>query len=276
LGQLDCGAWTYLCLVNNRPTPRTHFWDPGWHRISYRGDNSNTQFAILGLWVAQRYGVPARSALLATARYFQNTQAGDGSWSYHAKAAANRDSMTCAGLMSLAMRYGVSSGQGRDIRPDHPISIQDPAVLRGLRYLARSLDKIVVDGNRIVGVEARDPFYFLWSLERMAVIYDLNKVGEREWYPWAAQLLVEAQGRDGRWLGIADPAATCFALLVLKRSNLARDLKLTVQEPPSPSLPDVAGPTILQGPDAFLGQTAKPRDPARPLGPSIMRTPRTK
>src|SRR5262249_16576127 len=143
-------------------------------RIVYRGDNSNTQFAILGLWVAQRHGVPARSALLANEQYFRATQLSDGSWAYHPNGHNWRDSNTCAGLLSMAMRYGVIGGQGRDIRPQQAIHVHDAAVNQGLRHLAQSLNKISVAGNHIVGADARDVLYFLWSLERMAVIYDLK------------------------------------------------------------------------------------------------------
>lgn len=287
-GQFDCGAWTYTCseydalrgwgnnLFRNRPA---NFFPnrPAPQQITYRGDNSNTQFAILGLWVAQRYGVMAHSALRTAEQYFRNTQALDGSWTYKPKQLACRDSMTCAGLMSLAMRHGISAGQGRDIRPDRPVSVHDAALLRGLRYLAQSLDKIGVLGRRIAGVEARDPLYFLWSLERLAVIYDLKEIGEREWYPWTAQMLVETQLPDGRWVGLGEPVGTCFALLVLKRSNFTKDLQLAVQERPSSPMPNVSGPTILQGMDAFLDQTSQPQRPASPpLGPSITQTPKTK
>jgi hypothetical protein len=296
-GQLACGAWSYSCLVNERqrfrnnssyglpyvpPLPYRHRVvryggrPAREQRIAYHGDNSNTQFAILGLWVAQRHGVPGHSALLATEQYFRNTQFDDGSWGYHPNARNARDSMTCAGLTSLAMRYGIGGGQGRDIRPDHPISVHDADVLRGLRYLEPSLDKITILDNRIKGVEARDPLYFLWSLERVAAIYDLKKIGEREWYPWAAQLLVETQQPCGRWLGMGDPVGTCFALLVLKRSNLAKDLQLAVRERPPRARPDISGPIILQGPDVFLGQTIKPHPPAPPIGQSITLTPQTK
>lgn len=275
-GQFECGAWSYSCLGNNRrrANPNLPVIVPARPPpIVYHGDNSNTQFAILGLWVAQRYGVPARSALLAAERYFRTTQADDGSWSYSPNNRTSRDSMTCVGLLGMAMRYGVIAGQGRDIRPDHPIMVQDGAVTRGLRYLAQSLDKIVVPRNWIIGAEARDPLYFLWSLERMAVIYDLKKIGECEWYPWAAEMLVKSQGSDGRWAGAGDPVGTCFALLVLKRSNFAKDLQLTVQEQPAP---EVSGPVILQGADVFLNRIDKPKPPPPPLGSSLTRTPPTK
>src|SRR6185437_14436498 len=100
VGQQEGGSWTYSCLVNGKRSPVTPAVSPqlpqiiSWknaaprkHAIRvrpvYRGDNSNTQFAILGLWVAQRHGVSSRQALLATEQYFRQTQASDGSWSYH-------------------------------------------------------------------------------------------------------------------------------------------------------------------------------------------------
>lgn len=305
-GQLDCGAWTYGCLVNDArrfvpPSPAGHPWTvlPNLKNprrlltTVYRGDNSNTQFAILALWVAQRHGVSARAALSAAAVYFRNTQCTDGSWSYDPTSNFWNDSMVSGGLMSLALSYGLRSGEGRNIRPDRVISVQDPAIDAGLNYLAQKLTKIRVAGNHIVGAEARDPLYFLWSLERMAVIYDLKKIGSREWYPWAAQLLIRTQWADGRWedsqwSAMNDTVSTCFALLILTRSNFAKDLQLAVQEPPSRPMPavsgpknlqkpDASGPTILQGPDAFLGQTRKPERPAStPLGPSIKQIPKTK
>lgn len=302
-GQLDGVSWSYSCLLNERrygpikwPTTPMPFWNgklnnkgaDQFRRLRFRGDNSNTQFAILGLWVAQRHGVSSRSALLATEQYFRATQYPDGSWSYHPAIQNWRDSMTCAGLMSLAMRWGVVSGQGRDIRPAQPSHVHDGAINQGLRYLAQSLDKINVAGDRIVGVEARDALYFLWSLERMAVIYDLKKIGTREWYPWEAGMLVETQRPDGHWAGMGGPVGTCFALLVLKRSNFAKDLQLTVQEAPSRSMPDIAGPTIVQGIDAFMQRSSQPRSSpsmpgtairpgaSKPLGPSITRTPNSK
>jgi hypothetical protein len=279
-GQLECGAWTYGCLKSDeeryRPLEQFSIQWTGLpdlkhadrvRRRTYRGDNSNTQFAILGLWVAQRYGVPVRNALFGAERYFRETQSTDGSWTYNPNVRWWRDSMTCAGLMSLAMRHAVIGGQGQEFRPAQPILVNDAAVLEGMQYLGQALDKISVAGDRIVGAEAREPLYFLWSLERMAVIYNLKKIGEREWYPWAAQMLVDTQWQDGRWSELGDVIGTCFALLILKRSNFAQDLQLAVKEPPgqeesSRPWPDMSSPTV---PPSLA-----------PPGPPIIRTPNTK
>jgi hypothetical protein len=275
-GQLECGAWTYTCNDKQRRTPewpaapkiisRSHSNPLGGSasrpRITYRGDNSNTQFALLGLWVAQRHGVSARRALLAAEQYFRATQLSDGSWSYHPLVPHYRDSMTCAGLMALAMRYGVISGQGRDIRPDQPVQVSDRAIRQGLHFLGESLNKVSLAGDRITGVEARDPLYFLWSLERMAMIYDRKTIGDKEWYPWAAQMLIETQRPDGSWSApYGGPVGTCFALLILKRSNLARDLQLAV-----PSEPTRRPSEEMQG----VGER---NAPAAPPGPTIIQLP---
>ncbi len=187
--------------------------------------------------------------------------------------------MTCAGLMSLAMRHGMIAGQGRDIRSDQPVPVSDQAITEALDFLGLSIRKILLTGGRISGVEARDPLYFLWSLERMAMIYDLRTIGDKEWYPWAAQMLVDVQQSDGSWHApYSDPVGTCFALLVLRRSNLARDLQLTVRDKPRRA-PEPAGPSIIQGPDAALVPKPDVTSPGRapkPLEGITTQTPKDK
>src|SRR5262249_7646553 len=79
-------------------------------------------------------------------------------------------------------------------------------------------------------------YYLMWSLERVAVAYDLKTIGHKDWYAWGAEILVASQGADGSWEGEhGAPVDTCFALLFLKRTNLAQDLtsslKGRVQDP---------------------------------------------
>jgi hypothetical protein len=70
-------------------------------------------------------------------------------------------------------------------------------------------------------------YYFLWSLERVAVAYGIDKVGNTDWHDWGATILLANQDAatggwtNGEWRGGPD---ACFALLFLRRVNLAQDL----------------------------------------------------
>jgi hypothetical protein len=215
-------------------------------------DNSNTQFATLALWVARRYGIPVDNALRKVETRFRTSQHEDGGWGYFDRGmmvgpmAASTASMTCAGLLGLAVADArVSEAlreRKRNAKPTRDIN-KDPIVRKGLYALSTVIgqpqDRA---GRREVGAEmipqvGGRTYYFLWSLERVAVALDLKTIGKKDWYAWGAELLVANQQKDGTWLGTYAPcgADTCFSLLFLKRSNVVPDLtsQLTgrVQDP---------------------------------------------
>ena len=60
------GSWTYSSSKRNQP-----------------GDNSNTQYALLGLNAATEVGVPVKPEVWTLARtYWERSQKHDGSWAY--------------------------------------------------------------------------------------------------------------------------------------------------------------------------------------------------
>jgi hypothetical protein len=205
------------------------------------GDNSNTQFATLALWVARRHGLPVADALARLAARYRKSQRPDGGWNYTsaenmAAAAvpppggkpsppALTTSMTCAGLLGLAVAHGAGAGGPSDID-------KDDAIRDGLEALAAAPD------NPLGG--PKDPpdhyffdggsYYTLWSLERVGVVLGLTTLGGKDWYAGGARALVARQKTNGSWQGTyaAGEADTCFALLFLCRSNLARDLSAGV------------------------------------------------
>jgi hypothetical protein len=76
--------------------------------------------------------------------------------------------------------------------------------------------------------------YFLWSLERVGVLYGLQKIGGSDWYAWGADFLLRKQSKGGEWKGShyhgASPTLdTCFALLFLKRANFTHDLTTKIE-----------------------------------------------
>jgi len=196
-------------------------------------DNSLTQFAILALWSAQIYGIPAERSLAMAEARFRASQADDGSWCYTWRDVNRcKYSMTCAGLLGLA------AGRGSErSRTDGRMGTSDPAIEKALRFvsqeigtdhLAKWLKSKVGAYND--GTSGWGGLYFLWSLERAAVVYDLRTIGGKDWYAWGAPLILETQKADGRWRdtfpGVAD---TCFALLFLKRTNVVQDLTQRIQ-----------------------------------------------
>jgi hypothetical protein len=255
-------------------------WQPGQTLPKYGSsheDNSLTQFAVLALWIARKYEVPTHLSLaMAEARFRQN-QAPEGTWPYvgpHVNKYHCVDSMTCAGLVALAVGRGLDHGDPGSAPRDFG---KDPQVEKALGYLGERIGRadlglpkgeleklqkessdlqLVINDksasnedkakalarrlevNKIVqatlGGDARGKtihasswgdYYFLWSLERLAVVYNLRTIGGQDWYKWGSDIILANQTADGSWQDTYKGAVdTCFALLFLKRVNVVTDL----------------------------------------------------
>ena len=114
-------------------------------------------------------------------------------------------SMTCAGLLALAVYEGEMSEKsgesGPRAKPKRDIN-KDSQIRRGLAALSTTIGKPVGEnagrqaaGGKANGRSARPAamipkvggrtYYFLWSLERVAVALDLKTIGKKDWYEWA-------------------------------------------------------------------------------------------
>jgi Mg-chelatase subunit ChlD len=180
------------------------------------GDNSTSQYALLGLQAASRSGV--RSDLDVWRRSLANyrsRQGGDGNWYYNDKAAVGYGSMTCAGICSVAITRS-------EIGEEEPA--RDPAILHGLDWLAKNFALAHHPG---MSPGERWKFYYLYSLERVGRILGVDFIGQHEWYPEGVKHLLSIQKDHGGWEGNleeADPRlATSFALLFLTRATAPLD-----------------------------------------------------
>jgi hypothetical protein len=181
------------------------------------GDNSCSQYALLGLHSASRAGLKAPpdtwKAALAVHRA---RQCDDGGFAYELKQ-RSYGSMTCAGICALALcRHELGETNAAD----------DPGIKRALAWLDKnfSVKENPVEGDWL--------YYYLYSLERVGRILETEFIGDHEWYPLGARQLVDAQQPDGTWKGRTgrerDPQlATSFALLFLTRATptLHQELK---------------------------------------------------
>lgn len=203
-------------------TPDT-FWRTG-------GDNSNTQFAVLALWAARKRGLPVDRSLQLAVRRFKSSQNPDGSWNYSGtRNVIPLPTMTCAGLLAMAVEYGVrDKDDAKGPRPEEHPMIKPALVHVSLRLDGAAPPKA---GPKFKGGAKSSglmPLYFLWSVERVGVLFQLEKINGQDWYRWGMKMLQDHQHPDGHWrsggLPTTDVADTCFALLFLHRVNLAADL----------------------------------------------------
>jgi hypothetical protein len=190
-------------------------------------DNSNTQFAILGVWAAGRHGVPMERTLALLVKRFRKSQNNNGSWGYWYATTGNMfgsPAMTCSGLLGLAVGHGLVSGRSPSKNP----ADTDPALKKGLLILSNDVGKampLARGGRRRPMARTGVNYYFLWSVERVGVLFNLKQIADKDWYGWGAEVLVDSQHDNGSWGPMyPGPTDTCFALLFLKRANLTRDL----------------------------------------------------
>jgi hypothetical protein len=210
------------------------------------GDNSNSQYAALGLRACQDAGVVLpREALQRARTWWRDSQhvederakeirsavpTGTGAvigspagWCYGSRTHGHKayGSMTAGAVGSLVI-YGHLLGERNPGR--------EPAVLRGLQWLAR---EFTVTGNPGPSEHVPDSgwmsYYFLYALERAGILCGVDKLGTHSWYVEGAAALIRDQKPDGSWLSphphgdrsreLNSVWDTCFAILFLKRAT---------------------------------------------------------
>jgi hypothetical protein len=202
-------------LVNYRPPAKVDT------KHNFHSDNSNTQFALMALWVARRHGVSVDRSLAMVDQRFRSLQNEDGSWYYVNHGGGRRDAFTAAGLIALAV--------GRVVQPQVGSWEADEAIVKAFRFLGKNLGskpgRTKPGGGTILPVETSSPLSYLWAVERVGVLYDRRYIEGKDWYSWGVDVLLPIQNAEGSWNDQNSVEAdTCFALLFLKRVNLARDL----------------------------------------------------
>jgi len=178
-------------------------------------DLSNTQYGALGLWAAARSGVPvANSAWAALARATLGYQGQDGGFGYHRGGHASTGSMTTAGVGVLAICLDALYEEGSaSPLAKRMIAARD----RGLGWLA---SHFTVRDNPGQGAWVA---YYLYGLERVGALANVETIGDHDWYREGAEFLVRGQAPDGHWETTFAPGIpqTCFALLFLRRATLS-------------------------------------------------------
>jgi hypothetical protein len=211
-------------------------------------DFSNTQYGVLGLYSGSRCGFAPDLAVVRrvqesylraqqkkgprTELAIQEFESGPGAGT---KAAAKfvveargwpyKDepndpaygSMTAGGISSLVILDALRR-KGRDGKYEAKDQVQVRAAIRdGWGWLA---SQWTVKANPLHG---RDwLYYYLYGIERCAMLDGVARLGDHDWYGEGATFLVSNQASDGTWMTgkYLNMFDNCFAILFLKRATV--------------------------------------------------------
>jgi hypothetical protein len=197
------------------------------------GDNSNSQYAALGLRACHDANVVVPRATIALARKWWEsalqmdkdkdnkvaTGAGisvpPGGWGY--RLAHNKEpyaSMTAGATGALVIYDYILEKDWK----------KDPVVNAGLSWMAAHFSVDENTGGPSHGGSGPKGwlYYYLYALERLGILYDTETIGGHNWYAEGAKDLLEAQKPDGSWDAshYKQPVwDTCFAILFLKKAT---------------------------------------------------------
>ena len=166
------------------------------------------------------------------ANRFQTSQDPGGGWGYPYKydgGVGESAPMDCCGLLGLAVGHGRAGNAGQED------AIKDPKIVNGFAAVNKFIGAPI---GRFRDVPLQN-LYFLWSWERVGVLYDLPTLADKDWFRWGAEGVIANQAPTGEWLeGGGYPSATpvcntAFALLFLRRSNLVADLTAALKLNPA-------------------------------------------
>ena len=212
-------------------------WPGSWTYVSSKltqGDNSNTQYALLGLNAASEVGIKVKPEVWKLARdYWEQYQLRDGGWPYYPpEGGVGNDmigrssaSMTCAGISSLVIT-GLKRFRGLErLEGDRQPAIDcgkgesDEKLQKAINWMATHF---AVGQNHGHGQQWK--YYYLYGLERAGRLSGIRYFGSHDWYREGAEELVHDQDRlDGTWRGSQyekfPQIATSFALLFLAKGR---------------------------------------------------------
>jgi hypothetical protein len=203
------------------------YWD-------YPGDQwdlSNTQYALLGLWLAHQGGFKIKDKVFEKVlSVVSQYQLVDGGWAYfgpfkNAQPSMQQQdfrataSMTTAGMATVLFAYD-RLAEKKSAAKKFKKTV-DPVIDRGMSWLDRHMSYMKnTDLNEKPGGDWF--YYYMYNIERLGTIADTDTLGGKKWYPTGAPELIKRQSDVGGWgEPNIDTVSTSFALLFLNRATNA-------------------------------------------------------
>ncbi len=179
------------------------------------GDNSNSQYGVLGVWAAVLDGkeeVP-RKFWQVVMNHWLSDQNADGGWGYKSKDGrhqATRRTMAAAGVATLFVCF---DNLFQNLFIDCSGTREMRAVQKGLDWFDKNFSE--EHDSDAIEMSGRNGYY-LYGIERVGLASGYKYFGQSDWYKLGAEYLLDKQDRDGSWKGVVE---TSFALLFLARGR---------------------------------------------------------
>ena len=178
-----------------------------------RGDNSNAQYAALGLRACHDAGVVIPPETIEPAeKWWREGTTGEG-WGYLNKGDSGYGSMTAGAVGALTIYQFIQGKQW----------MKDKDVVAGMDWLGKNFTVTQNPGPHDAdGGQNGWQYYYLYALERAGIFYGTEMLGAHEWYVEGAQYLLGEQSAEGGWTSKGTNHAiwdTCFAILFLRRAT---------------------------------------------------------
>lgn len=192
------------------------------------GDNSNSQYAALGLRACFDSGVTLpESVIVLAVKWWRESQFKD--------PAKGKDKAAVASSAAVSGKVEGWNYKDEALQPDkppyHAMTAGGVGALVIYDYMLERRwkdDSFVKGGVNWLTVHYDiQPWntYYLYGLERAAILFGTEKIGDHFWYAEGAAALVGAQKEDGSWGKDTEwfntTWDTCFSVLFLRRATRA-------------------------------------------------------
>ena len=187
------------------------------------GDNSNTQYAALGLRACfdARIKLP-ENVLHLGRRWWVESQ-------HPPEDGAGKDAEVSGGGARPA-GWNYKSHTNDERKPYHAMTAGAVGATVIYEYMmGREWKKDKITNNGLAWLaknwSVNTNYYYMYALERAGILYGVESIGDHNWYFEGAKVILQNQNADGSW-GKRDPADentwdTCFAILFLKKATKA-------------------------------------------------------
>ena len=184
-----------------------------------KGDNSNAQYAALGLRACANAGILLPDEVYTLgAKWWEKNQGKDGGWGYSDQGQVgdpSHGSMTAGGVASLIIFRHLLRQDTENHKP----------IKKALEWMGSNL---VLTENPGYERSYQWHHYWLYGVERAGILGGTEKLGDHWWYSEGVDHLLKAQDqKHGFWLSeksgmesVGGAAAdTAFAILFLRRAT---------------------------------------------------------